>query len=223
MSSFDQLPNSSAGAHLIKFAQCGENQIAEFTPEEFETLTGRTYLPSLEFQSEAILERIKMQCARAIRIGVIGSDSRWLGALHASEIRNQVVADVSIRWIDENIGYGLFAESSLEPGDFIGEYTGVVRSCNPFFGNVNAYCFGYPTSALTFRKHVIDAYQKGNELRFANHSEDPNSESMGIYVDGIMHVIVRAIKPISVLEEIRYKYSGFHWLSKRRRNRKSQR
>ena len=200
--------------HQIKFAPRGVDTIRQYTIEEFQSVTGNQYLPELEFQNESVQERIRMQCLRAQRIGMVGKNSLWLGALHADHIRNHFIADISIRWIDERIGYGLFAESGLGTGDFIGEYTGVVRKCNPIFGHVNEYCFAYPTSALNFRKHVIDAQNKGNELRYANHDDAPNCESMGILVDDLFHIIVRAIRDIPASAQITYDYSGFHWLSR---------
>jgi SET domain-containing protein len=198
---------------MIKFVRRGENSLIEYTVEEFEEATGLKYLSALEFENGTVLERIKTQCSRAARNGMISKESRWLGTLHADKVRNRVLADVSIRWIDETIGYGLFAESDMLKGDFIGEYTGVVRRCNLLFDNTNDYCFAYPTSVLTFKKHVIDSSEKGNQLRYANHSDTPNCEARGILVDGVLHIILQAIQDIPTSSEIRFEYSAIHWLS----------
>ena len=214
-----QNPNAM---HLIKFARKGESEIKEYTVQEFQTATGHIYLPALEFESETIHERIKAQCAHALKVGSVGTESRWLGALHTRELKSHSVADVSIRWIDETFGYGLFAEKDLAAGDFIGEYTGVVRKCPLIFATLNPYCFAYPTSALTFKKHMIDAGQKGNEMRYANHSDLPNAESMGVLFEEILHIIIRAIQDIPAHSQITYDYSGFYWLSKKWRPKLTQ-
>jgi SET domain-containing protein len=208
--------NDAATSHVIKFARRGEKEIKHYTIEAFQQATGLIYLPTLEFENERVRELIHKQCARAIQKNAIGSTSRWLSVLHSEQLRNNFVADVSIRWIDETFGYGLFAEQNLSAGDYIGEYAGVVRRCNFFIANSNDYCFSYPTSALYFRKHMIDSRERGNELRYANHSNSPNSESMGVVRDDILHIILRAIKDIPASTEITYDYSGFHWLSKQR-------
>ncbi|MCI0415114.1 SET domain-containing protein-lysine N-methyltransferase [bacterium] len=204
-------------SHFIKFAGRGENEIKVYTIEQFMAATGIVYLWELEFQDEKVAERIRMQCSHALETGSIGTDSRWLGALHAKEIESHYIADVSIRWIDETIGYGLFAEKDIAAWEYIGEYTGLVRKLNLIFGNINEYCFGYPTSAFSYRKHVIDALNQGNEIRYANHSESPNSESMGVLFDNILHIIVRAIKDIPASTEIVYDYTGSYRLFKRMR------
>jgi SET domain-containing protein len=146
-----------------------------------------------------------------------------LGILHAEELKNHTIADVSIQWVDGTIGYGLFAEKDLSAGDFIGEYAGVVRkinmiygTINMIYGTINEYCFAYPTAALSFRKHIIDARHKGNEIRYANHSDTPNCESMGVVFGEILHIILRAIQDIPANEEITYDYSGYYWLTKRK-------
>jgi hypothetical protein len=201
---------------LIKFVRRGENEIKFYTVEEFMAVTGLIYLSELEFQDEEVRERIQMQCFHALEIGTIGKDSRWLGALHAREIESHTIADVSIRWIDETIGYGLFAEKDIAAWEYIGEYTGLVRRLNLIFGNINEYCFGYPTSAMSFRKHVIDALHHGNEIRYINHNrESPNSESMAVLFDNIIHVIVRATKNIPASTEIVYDYTGSYRMFKR--------
>jgi uncharacterized protein len=199
--------------HLIKFAPRGQSEIKQYTVQEFQTATGVTYLPALEFEDLPTLEAVRKKCARAVEKGTVGRQSRWLGVLHAEEIRNNFVADVSIRWIDETFGYGLFAEQDLSTGQYIGEYTGVVRKCNLIIERINEYCFAYPTNAMSFQKHIIDACEKGNETRYANHSDDNNCESMGVWCDGIFHIIIRAIRDISAGSQLTYDYSGLYWLS----------
>ena len=205
--------------HFIKFAGRGEKEIKVYRVEEYNAATGLTYLSELEFQDEKILRRIQMQCSKALENGSIGMESRWLGALHAKELESHSVADVSIRWIDETIGYGLFAEKEIRAWEYIGEYTGVVRKRNLIFKNFNDYCFAYPASLFSFRKHMIDAEDKGNELCYANHSDSPNSESMGVLFDNMYHIILRAIKDIPASAQITYNYWGYFWFNRRRKQR----
>jgi hypothetical protein len=213
----DTFGKGQPDSHFIKFTGRGDGEIRLFSIEQFMAATGLVYLSELEFQDEEVRDCIRMQCARALKIGTIGADSRWLGAFHGNEIANHFIADVSIRWIDETIGYGLFAEKDIAAWEYIGEYTGLVRKLNLIIGNINEYCFGYPTSAMSFRKHVIDAQNKGNEIRYINHSDLPNSESMAVLHNGMLHIIVRAIQDIPANTEINYDYSGSYRMLKRLR------
>src|SRR5262245_55924190 len=156
--------------HKIKFALRGEPSVREYDPEAFREAAGLVYLPALEFADDRTYRRILKECEYSLRKGGITGEMKWLGTFYAEHIREHVVADMSIRWIDDTLGYGLFAEQDIEAGDYIGEYTGVVRRRNILFRNYNEYCFSYPTSDVSFRKHMIDPREKGNELRYANHS-----------------------------------------------------
>jgi SET domain-containing protein len=203
--------------YFIKFADRGETEIKQYSVEQFMKATGLIYLTDLEFQNEEVEQCVRMQCTRALEIGTIGTDSRWLGALHSNDFKSHTMADVSIRWIDETIGYGLFAEKDIATWQYIGEYTGVVRKLNLIFGNLNQYCFGYPTSAMSYRKHVIDALNKGNETRFINHSKSPNSEAMAVLYENILHIMIRATQDIPANTEILYDYTGSYRMFKRLR------
>ncbi|MCI0611543.1 SET domain-containing protein-lysine N-methyltransferase, partial [bacterium] len=160
--------------------------------------------------------RITKHCMRASDKDYIHSKRKWLGALYAEQIRSATMADVSIRWIDDTLEYGLFAEKDMIAWEFIGEYTGVVRRHYPIFNKINDYCFLYPTSRYFFGKYFIDGEKCGNEIRYANHSDRPNSESTGIFSDGMFHMILRAIKDIPAGAQITYDYGDRYWKNRPR-------
>src|SRR5262245_44458938 len=108
--------------HRIKFAPRGENTFREYEPEEFQVIAGHPYVEELMFADETTYRRILKQCEAASRNGGITAEMKWLGAYYADAIRDHSVADVSIRWIDEALGYGIFAEHDIAAGDYIGEY-----------------------------------------------------------------------------------------------------
>lgn len=201
----------SRDPHIIKFAGRGEDEWKEYSIEEFERLTGHTYLPGLEFENQKTLQRIRNLCAHASRKSYIDTDRKWLGALHATQIRNQYIPDVSIRWINETLGYGLFAEEDIRAWEYVGEYTGVIRRHQRIRKNINDYCFLYPTSVFYFGKYLIDAQEKGNEIRYANHSDEPNCESISVFCEDLFHIILRAIRDIPAQEQITYHYSDLYW------------
>jgi SET domain-containing protein len=201
---------------IIKFAGQREKEIKEYTVEGFERTVGLIFLHGLEFENEKTLRQISKQCSHASKNGYIDADRKWLGALYVDQIRSHNIADVSIRWIDETLGYGLFAEEEIKVREYIGEYTGVIHKRYPFSVKKNDYRFVYPTSFFYIGKHVIDAREKGNEIRYANHSDDPNSEAISVFCDGLFHIILRALKDIPANTQITYNYSERYWKSRRR-------
>lgn len=204
-------PERDTYPHLIKFAGREDDGVESYTVEDFERIRGHAYLPELEFKSAKTLRRIQKQCARSLKKGVITSEIKWLGALYAEQIRRNHVADVSVRWIDERLGHGLFAEKTIEAGEYVGKYAGVVRRLSMIYKNFNDYCFFYPTSDLYFHQHIIDGKDKGNELRYANHSDIPNCEARTAFCDGILHIIVRAVEDIHPGTQITYDYTIDFW------------
>jgi SET domain-containing protein len=49
-----------------------------------------------------------------------------LRRLFASQIRSGFETSVSIRHINDQVGWGVFAESKLPAGSFVGVYTGLI-------------------------------------------------------------------------------------------------
>lgn len=202
--------------HLIKFLSKGEDSLQKINIDTFEQITGVKYLFHLKFKDEKTQQIIQAQTLEALNQGAIDEERLWLGAFHGKQIRDHHVADVSIRWIDDEIGYGLFAEEDIKAWEFIGEYTGTVRRRNLIFRNVNDYCFAYPTSSLFWKKYTIDALHTGNEMRFANHSDQANAESTSILHNGILHVILRSTQDIPKDTQITYDYTDIYWQSRTR-------
>ncbi len=106
-------------------------------------------------------------------------DQLW--ADYGSLLEAGHMADVSIRPAGEGVGYGLFAESELAPGALIGEYTGVVgpgldvRDIPGKTGGYETdYTWDYPDAWYEDILLEINALKKGNELRYVNHSFEPN-------------------------------------------------
>jgi hypothetical protein len=205
------MSNPGSEVHRIKFARRGEATACEYSPEEFHQVTGVQYLPQLIFENEKTHERVRAQCRSTVRSGLITSEMKWLGALDAQRIQRHFIANVSIRWIDEIRGHGLFAEQALAAGDYVGEYTGIVRKRMIFSLNHNDYCFSYPTSEVGFRRHMIDALKNGNELRYANHSRKPGMEPRCVLVDGVLHVIFEAIQNLPAGSELTFNYHHNYW------------
>lgn len=155
---------------------------------------------ALEFSDEKVAKRVRKQCEKALKKGWFDRRQKWLGIFHAKEIESGQHPDLIIKWIDAHIGYGVIANQDIPPGTFIGEYTGVVRKRTK--DKENFYCFEYAIGDNWKSPFVIDAREKGNHTRFINHSNTPNAEPVSVYLNGAMHVILIALRPIRKGEQL---------------------
>ncbi len=119
--------------------------------------------------------------------------------------------DFAIRWIDETLGYGLFNEKYLKAEDFIGEYVGEIRIINKTDPKLNGYCVHYPTKWFSKEYTVIDAKNYGNELRFVNHSDDPNLVARWGYDRNLLHLYFFAKKDIPPDSQLTIDYGEDYW------------
>ncbi|MDC7233130.1 MAG: SET domain-containing protein-lysine N-methyltransferase [Spirochaetales bacterium] len=108
-----------------------------------------------------------------------------LSSDYGQKLKDAWMADVSIRRVSEDVGYGLFAESDLGPGDLLAEYAGVVQpgedlvadpeqAESPAEGYETDYTWDYPDAWYEDLLFEVNAGKMGNELRYINHSFEAN-------------------------------------------------
>lgn len=102
-------------------------------------------------------------------------------------------------------GRGLFARTPYKPGSVVGEYQGRVIDVAHEGETSSALSSdaGYTLLFAIDENFTIDAGVDGNDIRFMNHSCDPNCEAT---VDG-RAVVIRAIRRILPGEELSYDYN----------------
>lgn len=181
----------------------------EYSVKEFEELMGITYARHLVFPSKEIYLLVKEECKRLFDLGKVPPSAEWLGVKYRNQIdTGDVCSKVSIGWVDNEVGYGLFAKETIAASELIGEYTGLVRRCFPFFATPNRYCFRYPLYNLLGGSYTIDAERYTNEISFINHSKDPNSSSQVSINHHLLHVLIKATTTIEKGEEITFDYGS---------------
>ncbi len=195
----------------IKLALRADEPARDTPISRFEELFGITYFPHLVCANWEVEQWLRKACSRAAAKGKMKQLALWLGKLHGPEIDAAEIPDISIRWIDDKIGYGLFTNRPLKKWEFIGEYTGTLRRRTLLFPNINDYCFMYPRAWLSLKAFTIDSQTQGNYTRFINHSDHPNCESVGVYHGGLFHIIFRAIQEIPADTQLTYDYGNIYW------------
>lgn len=180
-------------------------------PQDFEKILHIGYLSRLEFIDTKTQFKIEKLCDKALDKGWITQRQKWLGQYYAQGIHGSIHLDLTIAWIDESIGYGVFTNRDIPAHTYIGEYTGVIRKRRFFTRWKNLYCFDYNIGSDRRTAFVIDAQDFGNHTRFINHSFQPNLEPVSVYCDGLVHVVLYASKPILAGTQLCYDYGEQYW------------
>ncbi len=172
---------------------------------------GRSNLLRNEYESPAEQLEILRKGREKLERGEVSLEAMELGQQFAEEIKRAHIVKASPSWINDKVGYGLFAEEVIQPGVFIGEYTGIVRKNNRLYMEpMNHYCYEYPILDSIGRSYVIDA-TKGNLTRFINHSETPNLRPAYAFLDGAYHCIFFSLCRIEIGTQLSYHYGKSYW------------
>lgn len=138
-------------------------------------------------------------------------EHRQIKERYLADLQKGALADVAVRWIDDDFEYGLFSHDHLEPGTFVGEYTGLVRRLFREKPDQNPYCLHYPTKYWNWWVYCIDSMMEGNATRFINHSANPNLDLEYVVDDGILRFFLIANTRIPRGFQLTFDYGTDFW------------
>jgi hypothetical protein len=141
-----------------------------------------------------------------------------LTARYGDALRRGALPPLNIREAGPHVGWGLFAGADLAVGDLVGEYSGVLQEAGdaPPDEKVDGhylsdYAWNYPDELPDGTEFEINALHEGNELRFANHSSDPNLAVDHTLVDGLFVTFFRVIRTVATGEQLTVDYGEEYW------------
>ncbi len=124
-----------------------------------------------------------------------------------------VLAPMYLKFVSPTIGYGVFAAANIKAGDFIGVYAGTLRNLHwfdPDFKEDVDHAWYYAGNTM-----IVDGKYEGNELRFINHAQDPNTKRIDIIIDDKFYICYIATKDIPKNKEITVSYGDGYWNSRK--------
>lgn len=187
----------------------GKSKECLLNEAEYEKYFGVKYLPSLTFSDVKQLYTVKRLIDRKVRRWYELSDLSTNPYFYiANKLSNAEVAATVIRWIDEEMGFGLFAGADFELGEFICEYTGYVENVSLFFGKKSNYALSYLFSYFPLKKVIVNAKIGGNAARFINHSINCNVQVVAAIDDVLVHPVIFATQSIAKGDQLFLDYGN---------------
>ena len=195
------------------FFQCGISLEHFCQEEQFEWL----HVPFFSSYKQLLLfsrhsRKTKNDLAQSERM-------QWLHSLYSKQLENPTLPQMSVRWVDETVGFGLFAEREVEKGTFIGEYVGEIRKSHLWSPPANQYCFQHLKNHFWEFPYMVDAEKKGNHTRYINHSESANCEIFPVFFQGILRLLARTTKDVKLGEELTLDYGPRFWRKRQKKDR----
>ena len=133
-------------------------------------------------------------------------------------IKESHMAPVYIGKVNNKVGYGVYAAAELEKDAFIGEYTGVIQKAEETSGREldgggfeSDYAWYYLEEIDQAPSLEINGRFEGNELRFVNHSTEPNVGVEHALVDGYWILFFKATRKIKADEQLLINYGEAYW------------
>lgn len=192
------------GSNWDKSLPLFEKEGLFLTLQEFEKLTLVKWQQYQDFSLEAFF-----YLAKKIPKMESSPSQKWLAAYFHEEILLEPPR-LSIRWINPDLGWGVFAEERLPEMRYICCYLGLVRR-HTKKDHKNSYCFEYPLSLEEPSPFTIDAREQGGVARYLNHSSKPNLTSSLVTIAGLNHILFYTTRAVAKGEQLCYDYGPAYW------------
>lgn len=196
---------------LLKIITPQKNHLSIHSALDFERALNIRFLSHVQIDNREVKNQVEKRHRLALTKNWITPRQKWLGEYYAEKMRTPADLDLTIAWIDEVVGYGVWTNQPIPLHGYIGEYTGFLRKRSWWGRWENLYCFDYTIGRGKRTPFVIDCQLGGNYTRFINHSFHPNLELASVYCDGMIRVIFFAKQAIPAGTQLCYDYGEEYW------------
>lgn len=184
----------------------GERQVSIAHPERMSEIA---HWPHVRFEDAQLLDEIADRTAQAKEQDEIPAEKIWMGVFFEQEIAEGAHPAVSIRWVSDAVGLGVFAGQPIPACSYVGEYAGLAVRKTRKNSRQRTYCVRYTTWGKG--AYLIDAETGGNFTRFCNHSARPNMALQSVYCRGMPRMILLSLRPIAEGEQLTFDYGAQFW------------
>lgn len=169
------------------------------------------FLAQPVFENPHSFSQVLTSSFRAKQKDRVPPEKTWMGVYFDKEIQQGMTPQVAIRFIDDEVGFGVFSMQRIPACSYVGEYTGLVQEKKPKHVRDKRYCVRYTVWEMERCNFVIDAETMGNFTRFINHSATPNLSLQSVYWRGMPRMIFIALKEIEEGTQFTFDYGTFFW------------
>ena len=167
------------------------------------------YLDSMEYEYTDIL---KPNIAKLLKNPAAYLE---LYEKYCDDIKYNRFAPMCVAYINDDVGFGLFATAPIKKDDFIGVYTGIVKIKNAT--DDTTYTWEHNGDPLHPEiKLACDPTYAGNELRYGNHSFAANVKKVDILCNNRWYICYIAQEDIEPGEQILVSYGYGYWTTTKR-------
>lgn len=132
-------------------------------------------------------------------------------------INQRYQAPLYLKYINQTVGYGVYANEPIHANDIIGEYTGkVISQQNVLTKSVKSRAYimeivGCLAGYYWPESLYIDAHEAGNFTRYINHSYTPNVMGKQIFDGKWWHIMLIAGREIAQDQQLLIDYGKNYW------------
>jgi uncharacterized protein len=116
-----------------------------------------------------------------------------------------------VRFINEQVGFGLFAATCIASGKIVCEYAGYVCRYESIADHAYSYAYMVEEPNDLGLTLIVDSLQEGNDSRFINHSPQSNLLSSCEFYNGHSHILLRSRRDIRAGEQLFLDYGKDYW------------
>lgn len=189
----------------------GSFNVPHVAIEHPEKIPSFTYLDEPIFESTEIFDLVLERTAKLKERDEIPGEKIWMGIYFNKEVQKGHPPKLTLKHINDQLGFGIFAAQRIPACTFIGEYTGVIKERKKKVLKDNYYCVQYNSWDNGRKKYVIDAGEAGNFTRFINHSGKPNLGLQSIYWRGLPRMVLVSMQEIAEGTQLTFDYGNLFW------------